>query len=75
MRRPAHRVIVWAMTGNTDQAASSDSADRILALEELRDLGLLDEAEFAEAAAASLGERPDPASGWASLGQGNRTEG
>ena len=63
------------MTGNTGTAPPFDPADRILALEELRDLGLLDEDEFAEAAAASLGERPDPASGRASLGQGNRVEG
>ena len=69
------RVIVWAMTGEADQPAPSDPADCILALEELRDLGLLDEDEFAEAAAACLGERPGPASGLASLGQGNRIEG
>jgi hypothetical protein len=62
------------MTGNADQAASSDPADRVLALEELRDLGLLDEEEFATTAAASLGERRDQASEQASLGQGNRAE-
>ena len=69
------QVIVWAMTRNTAAASPSDPADRILALQELRDLGLLDEEEFAEAAASSLGERPDPASGRVSLGQGNRAEG
>jgi len=72
-RRP--QVIVWTMTGDTCPAPPSDPADRILALVELRDLGLLDEHEFAEAAADSLGERPDPASGLASLGQVNRVEG
>jgi hypothetical protein len=67
--------IVLAMTRKTGPAPQLDPADRILALEELRDLGLLDEEEFAEAAAASLDERPDPVSGRASLGQGNRVEG
>jgi hypothetical protein len=72
-RRPP-RVIVGGVTGNAEPAPS-DPAEHILALQELRDLGLLDEDEVAEAAAASLGERPDPASRRASLGQGNRTEG
>jgi hypothetical protein len=63
------------MTGNTGPAALYDSADCILALEELRDLGLLDEDEFAEAAAASFAERRDPVFPPASLGQGNRVEG
>lgn len=69
------QVIVWTMTGNADRGSLPDPADRILALEELRDLGLLDENEFAVAAAASLDEHRSQALERASLGQGNRVEG
>jgi len=67
------------MTRDVEKTARADPADRILALEELRDLGLLDDDEFAAALPSPDARRPspqpDPGSGRASLGQVNRPRG
>jgi hypothetical protein len=61
--------------GNAEPVAAPEPGERILALEELRDLGLLDEDEVAAAAADSLAEERDRPSAPASLGQGKRVQG
>jgi hypothetical protein len=45
--------------GNAEPVAAPDPVACILALEELRDLGLLDDDEFAAAAADTLAEERD----------------
>jgi len=67
------------MSADAEEAARADPGDRILALEELRYLGLLDDDEFAVALPSPDAGRPfpqpDPGAGRASLGQVNRPRG